>query len=166
MTEGKSHFELCDLTEGQGLFQIQPTPVVPTPSTDHDDSLPTLQCEGDPEPAVEGPDSSRYSTRLCRGVQFQTGRLVWGLSALPQDQVLTIKMFSAARESRLEDLQAILEHSQCSDQPIPFVFVTPPPVSGRRVSQYKFSTVSIVTETGEYYYLNAIESESSGVAEC
>lgn len=88
--------------------------------------------------------------RLSHGVQFQTGRLVWSLTALPQDQVLTIKMFSAAREGRLEDLKRILDYSQCLEGPIPVVLVTPPAVSEHRISQYKFSTLSIVTEKGIY----------------
>ena len=138
-----SHFDLCDLTKGQGLFRILPTPA---PGASSEESA-----------CVSFGDNFRL--RLSRGVQFQTGRLVWSLTALPVDQVLTIKMFSAAREGRLDDLRRILDYSQCSDGPIPLVFVTPPPAgSEHRISQYKFSTLSIVTEKGTVFNTNVYKS--------
>ena len=133
------HFNLCDLTEGQSLFQI--LPISGSYSDDHDVFSET-------ESTMVGQSSARHSTVLHHGIQFQTGRLVWALTALPQDQVLTIKMFSAAREGCLDDLRAIIDQSQCTDCLTPHVFVTPPSVSQHHESQYKFSTVSIVTEAG------------------
>ena len=139
-TDGLScHYELCDLTKGQGLFRVSSTPTVPV----HESACTNLT-------TTTGQGSDNISgVRLSRGVQFQTGRLVWSLTALPGDQVLTIKMFSAAREGRLQDLCHFLDNAQCSDGLIPLVFVTPPPAaSEHRISQYKFSTLSIVTEKG------------------
>ena len=131
-------FELCDLTKGQGLFRVLPT--TPTVHESAGTNLTTTTGQGSDD--ISG-------VRLSRGVQFQTGRLVWSLTALPGDQVLTIKMFSAAREGHLQDLCHIIDNAQCSDGPIPLVFVTPPPAaSEHRISQYKFSTLSIVTEKG------------------
>jgi ankyrin repeat protein len=157
-TDGLScHYELCDLTKGQGLFRVLPsTPTVPV----HESACTNLT-------TTTGQGSDNISgVRLSRGVQFQTGRLVWSLTALPGDQVLTIKMFSAAREGRLQDLCHFLDNAQCSDGPIPLVFVTPPPAaSEHRISQYKFSTLSIVTEKGidvnsEYHPPNSDDSSS------
>ena len=96
---------------------------------------------------------SGFRTRLRHGVQFQTSRLVWSLTALPRDQVLTIRMFRAARDGCLPDLRSILDTSQCAVCPAPFVFVTPPtssthPQQHPRISQYGFSTMSIVTDDG------------------
>ena len=151
--DNQGWFDLCDLTEGQSVFKILPMPMSATsPPTAH----PTFQMRVDqfedtrPASTVEHDQSEDgttessqfgFRTRLSHGIQFQTGRLVWSLTALPLDQVLTIKMFSAARERRLSDLRTILESSQCINRPTPFVFVTPPP-------QYDFSTLSIMTEDG------------------
>ena len=122
-------FELCDLTEGQGPINIS-------------EATTSLDCSVPLQPL--------FRTKLTCGVQFQTGRLVWSVTALPEDQVLTIKMFKAARCGNLENLRIILDRSQCAVRPVSFVFSTP--LTGgkgqRQSSQYKFSTVSIVTEEG------------------
>lgn len=137
-------FDLCDLTEGQSPFKILPTTLA--------DSAPPLE----PIPSEDGmgqsgdPRQPGFSMRLSHGVQFQTGCLVWSLTALPQDQVLTIKMFRAAQNGRLDDLHNILDSSETTVCPTPFIFVTPPSSVSpqRRISQYNFSTLSIVTDEG------------------
>lgn len=133
-------FELCDLTDGQSPFKILPTHLV--------ESAPPLEPDGTGQSG--NPKESGLSMRLSHGVQFQTGCLVWSLTALPPDQVLTIKMFRAAQAGRLEELCNILDSSESAVCPVPFIFVTPPPSVSpqRRVSQYNFSTLSIVTDEG------------------
>lgn len=148
-------FDIIDLTEGQSVFKILPT----YPSTEHpptfqmrvdqfhDGKLVPVQSVDETEPATNDSNQSGFSTKLTHGIQFQTGRLVWSLTALPEDQVLTIKMFCAAREGQLDKLHNIIESSQLVDHKSPLVLVSPP-VIGHRISQFKFSTLSIVTEEG------------------
>ena len=158
-------FDLCDLTEGQSVFRLLSVPTTADHSTEHpptfqmrvehfDDDMavvPVQSMDGTDQITDEGGGSGRsgFSTTLSHGVQFQTGRLVWRLTALPQDQVLTIKMFHAAREGRLEDLRGIVESSR--GRRAPHVMVSSPASTAgqpRRLSQFKFSTLSIVTEEG------------------
>ena len=156
-------FDLCDLTQGQGLFNILPTPL---PGASQLTGLPSFQMRvdqfdddvvGSTLESDKSEDGIKQSTdhiqsgfgiRLSHGIQFQTGRLVWSLTALPRDQVLTIKMFSAARDGRLNDLQSIIDSAQCDDRPTPHVFVTSPTSDLSQTSQYRFSTVSIMTDNG------------------
>ena len=154
-SDGQGWLELSDLTEGQSVFKILPTPISSPPTgqptfqmrvDQYDDTGTTPQLT--PIPSEDGAVQSArpgFGTSLSHGIQFQTGRLVWSLTALPQDQVLTAKMFRAAHEGRLADLRGIIDSSLCIDSPTPFVFVTSP---SEQLSQYNFSTLSIMTEGG------------------
>ena len=140
-------FELCDLTDGQSPFKILPTPLAEfAPPLEPVQSEDRTGQSGNPNDHGQ----SWFSMRLSHGVQFQTGCLVWSLTALPQDQVLTIKIFRAAQDGRLHDMRNILDSSEAAVCPVPFIFVTPPTSMSpqRRVSQYNFSTLSIVTDEG------------------
>lgn len=159
-TEDCGWFDLCDLTEGQSLFKILPTPLpsaAPLNGLQMQVNQSTfthepVQSEDGTEQFCNATDhnQSGFSIRLSHGIQFQTGRLVWSLMALPQDQVLTIKVFCAARDGRLDDLRNIIDSSQCAVHPMPFIFVTPPTADHSlfHPTQYGFSTLSIVTEEG------------------
>ena len=162
-TDQQGFFDLCDLTEGQGLFKILPNPL---PGASQLTELPifqmrvnrfdddvvesTLESVQSEDGTKQATDHIRsvFSIRLSHGIQFQTGRLVWSLTALPQDQVLTIKMFCAARDGQLKDLQEIIDSAQCADRPTPHVIVTSPTSDQWQTFQYRFSTISIVTEDG------------------
>lgn len=140
-------FELCDLTEGQSPFKILPTPLAEfVPPLEPVQSEDGTGQSGNPNDHGQ----SGFSMRLSHGVQFQTGCLIWSLTALPQDQVLTIKVFRAAQDGRLDDMCNILDSPETAVCPTPFIFVTPPASMSpqRRVSQYNFSTLSIVTDEG------------------
>ena len=162
-TDQQGCFNLCDLTEGQGLFKILPTPL---PGASQLTGLPIFQMRvnqfdddvvGSTLESVQSEDGTKqatdhtqsgFSIRLSHGIQFQTGRLVWSLTALPRNQVLTIKMFSAARDGQLKDLRNIIDSAQWADRPMPHIFVTSPTSDQFQSSQYRFSTISIMTEDG------------------
>ena len=171
--EDQGWFELCDLTEGKGPLQILQ---VSTPTETLRAGLPTIQIDADPledastlasEPPQTGLSlsddgtvpsrddmstdnhQSPFHSKLTHGIQFQTGRLVWSLMALPRAQVLTLKMFRAAQDGNLDDLRRIIDSSQCADHTQPYVFVTPSSSGpAPRRTSYRYSTVSIVSDSG------------------
>ena len=155
-------FDLCDLTEGKSLFRVLDSPL------SQQNGLPVIRIDSDRSedgptssqiaqiPSQDGPDPSPnnastgdtlspFCTKLLCGVQFQTGRLVWSLAALPFDQVMTIKLFRMAHDGDLNSLRTLLDDTQCNIRTQPYVFVSPRTSSH---TPYRFSTVSIVSEAG------------------
>ena len=93
------------------------------------------------------PSPSRLA--LTHGVKFLTGRVEWALTALPQDRVLMLKMFSAAQRGNLEELRAILDSSSCGNLTVPYVFVSSadsPSQCPVQPTKFRYSSVSIATE--------------------
>lgn len=130
------YFLLRDLTHGRGVFYISKPESnrqysviheekscniceVPSLSSEHsinDDSSIGLSQSRVYRSGVGA--SSKFDTSLTNGVSFVAGHLEFCVAALPLEQLLTIRAFSAARSCNLPELKAAIEYAgpfHCSD---------------------------------------------------
>lgn len=126
-------FVLEDLTRGEGHFRVLDKPN-PPPSVA--DLHPTDSSSEAPPPT--------HVLRLTEGVKFVTGRIEWSVTALPQELLLTHRMFGAARDGNLEKLRSILDRSELVASP--HIVVTP--TDSDAIPHPLYSTISVVGEGG------------------
>ena len=136
-----SHFSLCDLTNGHGVFYISKvgsnlqysTIKEETSASDH--QLPMLSPNQADLPGGLDQSSPAHSKHhpchldvpVTSGVSFVAGCLEFSLTALPMEELLRVRMFSAASNGDLPKLKSVInsvgpfrpvttssQHSQCS----------------------------------------------------
>ena len=125
-------FVLEDLTKGEGHFRVLEKPNQP-PVADHHST--NSSSEATPPTHV---------LRLMEGVKFVTGRIEWIVTALPQELLLTHRMFAAARARDLERLRSILDRSELLASP--HIVVTP--TDSDATPHPLYSTISVAIEGG------------------
>ena len=124
------HFVIRDLTEGKGLFHVRCC-------SDRMSSQITMKVREDTPPSTscrltsQGSDgmstpllSGRFVTIASAGVRFVAGKLGFSLTALPPEQLSTLRMFDAVKQGNLEELRSILESGKCAERVIPYVSVS------------------------------------------
>lgn len=121
-----SHFSLCDLTNGHGVFYISKTRTnlqystideesghqlsILSPKQSIDESLPgelyqsaSIDYQHDPE------ISCHLDMPVTSGVSFVAGHLEFCLTALPLEDLLRLRMFSAASSDNLPKLKSVIK---------------------------------------------------------
>ena len=149
------YFVLHDSTKGEGVFYIniescdvQHSIILEQP--DPLDEQSTLPSGNDASASTPQEDTScldlesPFCTPLSHGVSFIAGQLEFSLIALPLSQVLTLRMFAAARRGDIEELKSIIDSSVAAGVTSPHVVVTPT----LNVDVNRYSTVSVVSEEG------------------
>lgn len=119
--KASSHFSLCDLTNGRGVFYISrsganlqhSTIKEETSADDHQLLSPDLPGGLDHSSHAHTQHDPNIPCNLdipvTNGVSFVAGRLEFSLTALPLDELLRVRMFSAASSGDLPKLKSVID---------------------------------------------------------